>query len=79
MRQILAEDSGLAGVVITHGTNTLEETAWLLQLLIDDPAACGAGKRDAAMHGSQCRWGPESVSRPCRWPSAQRHADAVCW
>ena len=37
LRQILAEDSGLAGVVITHGTNTLEETAWLLQLLIDDP------------------------------------------
>ena len=23
--------------MITHGTNTLEETAWLLQLLIDDP------------------------------------------
>ena len=37
IREALAVDSGLAGVVITHGTNTLEETAWLLQLLIDDP------------------------------------------
>ena len=37
IREAFAADPGLAGVVITHGTNTLEETAWLLQLLIDDP------------------------------------------
>ena len=36
IRDAFAADLDLAAVVITHGTNTLEETAWLLHLLIDD-------------------------------------------
>jgi len=37
IKKIFKNDSKLSGIVITHGTNSLEETAFLLWLTMDDP------------------------------------------
>ncbi|NJL27183.1 MAG: hypothetical protein HC897_04480 [Thermoanaerobaculia bacterium] len=37
VRQLFAADAGLAGIVVTQGTDSLEEVSFLLDLLVDDP------------------------------------------
>ena len=69
IRDAFAADPHLAGVVITHGTNTLEETAWLLQLLIDDArpvVLVGAMRPATALSADE----PLNCSR--RWPCPAR-------
>jgi L-asparaginase len=48
--QNLLKDPDLQGVIITHGTDTLEETAYFLDLTIDDPRPIilTAAQRDAS-------------------------------
>jgi L-asparaginase len=49
IQRIIADDPGVAGFVITHGTNTLEETAYFLHLTIqsDKPVVLVGSMRPA--------------------------------
>lgn len=61
----LAQDAGLKGVVITHGTDTLEETAFFLNVTIDDPRpiVLTASQRDASEKDSD---GPRNLLNAMR-------------
>ena len=50
--RLAAEETDLAGIVIGHGTSSLEETAYFLSLTLRHPAAGGAGGIAAAELGA---------------------------
>ena len=47
INEILAQEAGVAGVVVTHGSNTVEETAYFLSLTVrsDKPVVLTAAQR----------------------------------
>ncbi|MDQ7096046.1 asparaginase [Desulfosporosinus sp. PR] len=65
IEQRFAQDSSLRGIVITHGTDTLEETAYFLDIAIKDPrpVILTASQRDASEADSD---GPRNLGNAVR-------------
>ena len=71
---ILKNDPELSGIVVTHGTNTLEETAFLSWLLIDDlrPVVFTGAMRAPRYTDSD---GPRNLSNSIKVASSEKSKD----
>lgn len=64
---VLREDPALAGIVVTHGTDSLEETAYFLHLTVRDP-------RPVVVVGAMRNWSRLSADGPANLMGALRVA-----
>lgn len=72
INELFDEDPGLAGILVTHGTDTMEETGYFLHLTVDD-------ERPVVMVGSMRNSTAVSADGPANLLSAVRvasHPDA---
>lgn len=79
LAQSLLEREDIAGVVVSHGTATLEETAWFLDLTVrsDKPLVVTGAQRNASAHDFD---GPRNLLtalKLCRAPAARGHGVLV--
>ena len=73
--------AGVEGVVVTHGTDTLEETAFLTDLLVGDDSDLGGVVFTGAMRfaSDTSPDGPGNLSDAVRLAACPRLGAWVCW
>ncbi len=76
--RLVADHPDLAGIVIGHGTATLEETAYALSLTltIDRPVVVVGSQRPISALSSDA---PLNSSPPCGRPPRRNPAGGACW
>ena len=78
INQIVTDDPTVAGIVVTHGTSTLEETAYFLNLTVrhDRPVVLVGSMRPATAISAD---GPLNLLNAIRTASSRKLAGRACW
>ena len=64
----LLKRSDIDGIVITHGTDTMEETAYFLNLTVKSEQTGSSGRSNAPLYRYQCRRNLLTYTMPSLWP-----------
>jgi len=79
INEVFATDAGLAGIIVTHGTDTMEETAYFLHLTVSDdrPVVMVGSMRNSSAVSADGPANLLSAARVIRHPEAGGHGVLV--